>query len=242
EMDFSRITESSERFDPEGRVVRSTSTTEETSNSATGGRGVTAGANVPDGSAGASAAGGDNANSSSQETVNYEISRTTRTEVSEGGRIRRLSVAVAVDGVAAPGEDGAQQYQARSAEEMQRLTALVRSAVGFNAERGDVVEVVNTQFARPGAPGGAAGDAGMLAFLGDLDTMRLIEIAAALIASLAFVFFVLRPLIAGLMRGGADAIAASAPAPALSGGGGAAALPAPEPIDDGINIARSEEH
>jgi flagellar M-ring protein FliF len=232
EMDFNRVSETSERYDPEGRVVRSTSTTEETSSDSSGGGGATtAGANVPDTTAGGASGGSSaNGNSSSQETVNYEISHTTRTEVSEGGRIRRLSVAVAVDGVMTPGEgDAAPTYAPRSAEEMTRLTALVRSAVGFNQERGDVVEVVNTQFARAIAPG-AAEAPGMLAFMGDLDVMRIIEIVAALIASLAFVFFVLRPLIGGLMRGGAAATAgAGGGVPALPGGGGAmAALPAPD--------------
>jgi flagellar M-ring protein FliF len=243
-MDFSRVSETSERYDPEGRVVRSTATTEETSSSTEGADGVTAGANVPDGTAPASAGGPRNANNSSQETVNYEISRTTRTEISEGGRIRRLSVAVAVDGVTAPaeGENAQPQYQPRSDEEMQRLTQLVRSAVGFNAERGDVVEVVNTQFART-APEGVEAESGGLFNLGGIDPMRIIEIAAALIASLAFVFFVLRPLIAGLMNGGARAAAAEPPAiPGAQGAVAAAALPSPEtdeiPYDDGINIAQ----
>jgi flagellar M-ring protein FliF len=246
EMDFNRVSETSERFDPEGRVVRSTSTTEETSTEGSSSSGATADANVPDGGAAAAGGNAENGSSSSQETVNYEISRTTRTEVSEGGRIRRLSVAVAVDGVMAPGEgENAQPtYQPRSAEEMQRLTALVRSAVGFNQERGDIVEVVNTQFARTRAPS-AAEAPGMFAFLGDLDVMRIIEIVAALIASLAFVFFVLRPLIGGLVRGGANAaggattpaLTGASPA-ALGGGGAAAALPPPDPIDDGIDIAQ----
>jgi flagellar M-ring protein FliF len=153
---------------------------------------------------------------------------------------------VAVDGVTTPGEgENAQpQYAPRSEEEMQRLTQLVRSAVGFNAERGDVVEVVNTQFART-ASGPAAEAPGMFAFLGNLDVMRIIEIVAALIASLAFVFFVLRPLISGLVRGGANAMAGAAgPVPALPGAGGAAAaLPAPETAavgapDDGIDVAQ----
>jgi flagellar M-ring protein FliF len=85
----------------------------------------------------------------------------------------------------------------------------------------------------------------MFAFLGNLDVMRIIEIVAALIASLAFVFFVLRPLIGGLMRGGANAAAAAAgPVPALPGAGGAAALPAPEIAtvagtdSDGIDVAQ----
>ncbi|HYD73610.1 MAG TPA: flagellar basal-body MS-ring/collar protein FliF, partial [Candidatus Binatia bacterium] len=245
EMDFSRVSETSERYDPEGRVVRSTSSTEETSTDGGEGGAASAGVNVPDATAGAASNSGGPESSSTQETVNYEISRTTRTEVSEGGRVRRLSVAVAVDGVTTPGEgENAQpQYAARSEEEMQRLTQLVRSAVGFNAERGDVVEVVNTQFART-APGPAAEEPGMFAFLGNLDVMRIIEIAAALIASLAFVFFVLRPLIGGLMRGGANA-EAPGPVPALPGSGGAAAaLPAPgsAPLpaneDDGIDVAQ----
>ncbi|MEZ5995642.1 MAG: flagellar basal-body MS-ring/collar protein FliF [Hyphomonadaceae bacterium] len=246
EMDFNRVSETQERFDPEGRVVRSTSTTEETSSDGARAGGATAGANVPDGGT-ASGGSSQNENSSSQETVNYEISRTTRTEVSEGGRIRRLSVAVAVDGVMAPGEgeNAAPTYQPRTDEEMQRLTQLVRSAVGFNQERGDVVEVVNTQFAHA-TPEGAAPAPGMFAFLGDLDVMRIVEIVAALIAALAFVFFVLRPLVGGLIRGGANAEAVSSggalPAPggaaALAGGGAVAALPAPEPIDDGIDIAQ----
>lgn len=239
EMDFSRISETSERFDPEGRVVRSTSTTEETAASNEGSRGATAGANVPDPNGG-NGGGAQNNNDSSQETVNYEISRTTRTEVSEGGRIRRLSVAVAVDGVTTPGAEGAESaYAPRSEEEMQRLAALVRSAVGFNSERGDVVEVVNTQFARVAPPGAAADDPGMLAFLGNLDTMRMIEIVAALIASLAFVFFVLRPLISSLVRGGnAAASATPTETPALPGPSGAVALPAPEEPEAVIDIAQ----
>lgn len=244
EMDFSRVSETSERYDPEGRVVRSTSTTEETSSDGGQGGAASAGVNVPDATAGAASSEAGPENSSSQETVNYEISRTTRTEVSEGGRIRRLSVAVAVDGVTTPGqgENAQAQYEPRSEEEMQRLTQLVRSAVGFNAERGDVVEVVNTAFARSASVPAAEGP-GMFAFLGNLDVMRIIEIVAALIASLAFVFFVLRPLISGLMRGGANA--ATEPVPALPGAGGAAAaLPAPAaaPLpaneDDGIDVAQ----
>jgi flagellar M-ring protein FliF len=231
EMDFSRVSETSERYDPEGRVVRSTSTTEETSTDGGEGGAASAGVNVPDTTAGGVTNSGGPESSSSQETVNYEISRTTRTEVSEGGRIRRLSVAVAVDGVTAPseGENAQPQYQPRSQEEMQRLTQLVRSAVGYNAERGDVVEVVNTRFTRTPAEAPPP-EPGMFAFLGDLDVMRIIEIVAALIASLAFVFFVLRPLILGLMRGGASAEGAGSNPTLLpgAGGGAAAALPAPD--------------
>ncbi|MGD9981198.1 MAG: flagellar basal-body MS-ring/collar protein FliF [Hyphomonadaceae bacterium] len=244
EMDFNRISETTQRFDPEGRVVRSTTTSEETSSDSSGGGSTTAGANVPDASGSSSSSGGQPGSEASQETVNYEISNTTRTEVSEGGRIRRLSVAVAVDGTLTPGEgDAAPTYAPRTEEEMQRLTALVRSAVGFNQERGDVVEVVNTQFARTAAAVEAEAP-GMFAFLGDLDVMRIVEIVAALIAALAFVFFVLRPLVGGLMRGGANAEAPGVPALAApngispAGGGATVALPGSDAANDpGIDVA-----
>jgi len=233
EMDFNRVSETSERFDPEGRVVRSTSSTEETANSAERSQGVSAGANVPDTTAApAPSSGAQNTNNSSQETVNYEISRTTRTEVSEGGRIRRISVAVAVDGVTTPGADAnaAPQWAARSDEEMQRLTALVRSAVGFSEQRGDIVEVVNTRFARTADAAGQTAQAPGMFDLGSFDVMRIVEIVAALIASLAFVFFVLRPLIGGLVRGGAPQTGGG-PVPALAG-----------PVSEGAAAMVFDEH
>lgn len=247
EMDFNRVSETSERFDPEGRVVRSTQTTEGNSQSSQRAQSSTTGNNVPDANSGQGANGPQNSDASSSETVNYELSRTTRTEVSEGGRLKRLSVAVAVDGTtAAPRGNAPGAYTPRTQEEMQRLTALVRSAVGFNEQRGDTVEVVNVRFQRT-APSGEEAKAPGLLDSTHFDLMRIIEIVAALIASLAFVFFVLRPLIGGLVRGGGGAgggmPALPGPAgstPALagpSGGGAMAALPAPEE-DAGIDIAQ----
>lgn len=231
DMDFNRVTTTADQFDPDSKVVRSTSTTESTAQNSQRPQGATAGANVPDATGATSGAGTQNNNNSSQETINYEISHTTTTTVNEGGVVKRLSVAVAVNGVTAPGANGHPgAYRPRSAEEMQRLTTLVQSAVGFNQARGDVVQVVNVQFAAPSSEGSEAKAPGLLD-MGSFDVTRIIEVVAALIASLAFLFFVLRPLIGGLIRGGANAAAAGA-TPALaapSGGGGAvAALPAPD--------------
>ncbi len=250
EMDFNRVTESTERFDPEGRVVSSTTTSEENNNSADSRdrRGATAGANVPDGE-GAEAPGPQSTtnSSSSEESVSYVISNTKRTEISEGGRIKRLSVAVAVDGsTAPPAEAGAEPaWTPRTDEEMQRIAALVRSAVGFNEQRGDTVEVVNVQFARAPVSGGSEAKPPGMFDLADLDLMRVIEIVAALVAALAFVFFVLGPLVNGLVRGPrapTAAIGSLAPAGALAGPGATAlALPDAETaIDDGIDIAQIE--
>ncbi len=250
EMDFSRVSETHEAFDPEGRVVRSTQTSEETGNQQdrSNAQGATAGANVPDGSgANGGANGSSNATSNSQETVNYEISRTTTTRVSEGGAIKRLSVAVAVDGVTAPGANGQPpQWTARSAEEMQRITALVRSAVGFSETRGDVVEVVNVRFANADVAGTEGKPPGLFDF-NQMDLMRVIEVGAALVAALAFTFFVLRPLVGGLVGGGAaraELAAPGGPVAALPGAPPyAAALPSPDggaagEIEPAIDIAQ----
>lgn len=216
ELDFNRISETSERFDPEGRVARSTVSVEEeseTSDGSTDGA-ATAAANVPDGTGSAGGAGGERSTSSrTEETTNFEISRTTRTEIIEGGRLRRLAVAVAVDGVTTPGAEGAEPTWApRSAEDIAQIATLVRSAVGFDQARGDVVEVVSVRFDRPQID---TPEEEAPVLLGTSDIMRLVEVGAALIAALALVFFVVRPLIAGLVRGGGAA------------GGGAAALEGP---------------
>ncbi|MES1158423.1 MAG: flagellar basal-body MS-ring/collar protein FliF [Terricaulis silvestris] len=233
DMDFDHVSETSEKYDPDGRVVRSTQTTETTANSSdrAQAQGATTAANVPDGAgANGGANGSTNANNSSQETINYELSRVTTTRVTEGGTIKRLSVAVAVDGTTAPSTNGHPgAWQPRSAEEMQHLTALVRSAVGFNEQRGDTVEVVNVHFARPDMTSEALKPPGMF---DNLDLMRIIEIVAALIASLAFIFFVLRPLIGGLIRGGRPEAGVPLLPGASPGAVGslpyAAALPAPD--------------
>lgn len=230
DMDFSRVTETQDRFDPEGRVARSTSSSEDESQGGAGrAGGATSGANVPDGGGASGAGAGGPTSSRTTETVNYEISRTTRTEVSEGGRVKRLSVAVAVDGVTAAGAEGAEPtFTARSAEEIQQITALVRSAVGFSEQRGDSVEVVSMRFARPAALGSEAEAPGFLN-LASLDVMRLVEIGAAFVVALVMVLFVLGPLVSGLLRGGGAAAAgAGAAVAAIEGPPSAGALPAPD--------------
>lgn len=197
DMDFNRVTEASEKYDPDGRVVRSTNSVEDKSSEADRAGGpASASGNLPDGSAsdgGAAGAGSER----TEETVNYEISRTTRTETIEGGRLKRLSVAVAVDGVTTPGASGQPpQWAARDPAEIARITQLVRSAVGFNAERGDSVEVVGVRLARADIAGSQASDPKGFSLAG-FDPLRAGEIGAALIAALALIIFVLRPLVTG---------------------------------------------
>ena len=149
DFDFNRITQTTDKFDPEGRVVRSSQTREETQASHEGKEGqVTVGNELP----GAQQKPGEAAanksdNRKSEEIVNYEISRTTKTEVIEGGRVNRISVAVLVDGTYAKNAGGDSVYTPREKEELDRIAALVRSAIGFDQKRGDQVEIVNLRFA-----------------------------------------------------------------------------------------------
>ena len=91
-------------------------------------------------------------NRKTEEIVNYEISRTTKTEVIEGGRINRISVAVLVDGIYAKNDKGEVVYQPRSKEEIDRIAALVRTAIGFDQKRGDQVEVANLRLGGDAVP------------------------------------------------------------------------------------------
>ncbi|HET9903470.1 MAG TPA: flagellar basal-body MS-ring/collar protein FliF [Xanthobacteraceae bacterium] len=148
EFDVNRITETSDRFDPEGRVVRSSQTREEQSATSSAREGqVTASNELPGAAPRPGEAAGRDQARKSEEIVNYEISRTTKTQVIEGARVKRISAAVVVDGIYARNEKGESVYQPRSKEEMERITALVRSAIGFNEARGDRLEVVNLRFA-----------------------------------------------------------------------------------------------
>jgi flagellar M-ring protein FliF len=156
DLDFDRITTSSEIFDPESQVVRSTqSVTEDATTSEKGSSETVSVANklpaTPQQIAGGGAGGeaSSNKNNRSEETVNYEINKTVRNQVRESGQIRRLSVAVVVDGSYKTSDDGkTTTYVPRTDDELTKIKELVRSAVNFDATRGDTLEVVNMQFAQ----------------------------------------------------------------------------------------------
>lgn len=151
ELNFDRVNTSREIFDPEGQVVRSTQTTSDVSSeqeATSGGRNVSVEENLPGLPAEAGAGGGTGSNAErTQEVTNYEINKTIESVQSESGEVKKLSVAVLVDGTYQTAEDGAKTYQPRTEEEIERIGALVRSAVGYNEARGDTVEVINLPFA-----------------------------------------------------------------------------------------------
>lgn len=203
DVDFNRVTQTNETFDPDSRVLRSSTTREESSQNSDTEPGDTASVaqNVPTGAApnASPSPRSQAATTATSETVNYEISKSVRTEIMDGGGVKRLSVAVAVDHVRVPGAEGAPAtYNPRTPEELAQILQLVRSAVGFNEQRGDVVTVENVPFARPEIDMGDAKPPGAFDF-DKFDVVRGVEIGALLITALALVFFVLGPLVRGLM-------------------------------------------
>jgi flagellar M-ring protein FliF len=202
EMDFNRIQQTQESFDPETRVVRSTQTRNENnqSNEAKEGQ-VTVNNELPGANAqGQNGNANREASQKNEETVNYEISKTTRTEMIEGGRIKRLSVAVLVDGTYGRATNGQPDYQPRPQEDIDRITALVRSAIGYDQRRGDLIEVVNLRFAE--APSVAETKElttfeKLFSFSKD-DTFRFLELGVLGLVTVFVFLFVVRPMIATL--------------------------------------------
>lgn len=196
ELDLGRSTETSDVFDPDGQVVRSTQAREETSTSgSSGGGAVSVGNELPGaGEADGSSGTGESANKT-EEVVNYEISKRTRTEVQEAGGIKRLSVAVLVDGIYGEDDNKNVTYTPRPQAQIEQILALVRSAIGFDRARGDTVEVVNLRFA-PVADGLEFSDGdGTFIDLTKEDYFRLIEVGVLSIMALLVFFFVVRPLL-----------------------------------------------
>jgi flagellar M-ring protein FliF len=236
ELDFDRVETREERFDPDNQVPRSQQSASESSRSVEP-QPTSVATNLP--GADPAAAGPASQESRQEETTNFEIGRTTRATLRDHPVVRRISVAVLVDGVAEPQPDGPPRLRERTAEELARIAALVRAAAGLDERRGDRVEVVSMRFAAPDPPGGTepAGLFGlelspaMLARLTESALLALVALAAILllgrpmVGRLGAALLPLRPALAGGAPGDAAALP---PGDGTSGeltGGGAPALP-----------------
>ena len=219
DFDYNKVTQTSDKFDPEGRVLRSSQTREESALTAENNGQVTVNNELPGNQANTTTPAARDQSKKSEETNNYEISRTTKTEVTEAGRVNRISVAVLVDGAYTKNEKGEMVYQDRSKEQLDRIATLVRSAIGFDQKRGDQVEVVNLRFAEaPAVPPVVepTGLLGMLQFTKD-DVMYVIELGVMMLLGLVVLFMVIRPLVKRILA--SEVVPALAePAPALTDG------------------------
>ena len=235
ELDYDRITTNTESYDPDGQVVRSTQSVNETASSSdsNGNQPVTVKGNLPE-----SKAGGDgsnvaaNRNDRSEETVNFEISKTVTTKITEAGVIKRLSVAVLVDGTYAGTGDN-RKYTPRPPAELEQLATLARSAVGYDENRGDVVELVNLQFAPASIFELPIEEAAFLG-LGKDDYFKIAEIIIFGIVALLVIMLVLRPLVSralSIAQAQAEAVAAARTAQIEAERAQQAALSAPKGAD-----------
>jgi flagellar M-ring protein FliF len=237
DIESSQVTTQQETFDPDGQVVRSETTGEntaqETNNSPSGT--TSASSNIPGGTAAPPAAASTGSNNRQQNsTTNYEISRTTRTTVQGPGAIRRVSVAVAVDGTTAPGAGGRPgAYTPRSAEEMRRIEDLVKAAIGFSTDRRDQVTVVNVRFPSAEDAAGTSAANPLMGFDKN-DIMRLAELAVLAVVAGLILFFVVRPLVRGMGASGGGQLMVAGP------GGAAVAGPDGAPVQIQVDPATGQ--
>ena len=179
-------------LDPSSQVVIHTDT-EETSEQAQGSAtGVTVASNLPDGEV----EGGEGSNrqtTESRERVNYEVSEVIRERVRPPGEVRRITVAVMVDGIRTEAADGTATWAPRPEAELASLKTLVESAVGFDEARGDIVTIESLEFTGLGDRGTVA-EAGIMDFL-SVNAMSIIQLLTLGLVALMLGLFVVRPIL-----------------------------------------------
>ncbi len=224
DLDLTRVTKTSDSFDPNSQVVRSTQTKNTDSQTGTPADGkVSASTQLPGGSAtnsGSASTASTEKNTSDEETTNYEISKISQTEMTDPGAIKRLSVAVVVDGTYATDAKGNSAYAPRDQATLDQIKALVQSAIGFDQTRGDQITVANLQFAQgPIPPVVGTSGPGLFDFTRD-DLINGAEMLVTLIIALALVFFVMRPLLKRVLSPESQTLALSASAEVAPGPNG----------------------
>lgn len=224
DVTYAAVVRTTEAFDPKGRVERSVQTVEEASTKSEqrGEQDSSVARNIPPEQQpqGQGTRGSENQRRT-EETTNFEVSRTQVRESIDPGSIRRVSVAVLVDGVRQADASGAQAWRPRSEEEMKAIERLVRSAVGFSQERGDSVEVVNLPFSAVELPDIKA--PGLFDFTKD-DVKLISQVGVLGLVVALVVLFVVRPIVAKMFEVPAPDTAALA----IEGGAGGALVPTEE--------------
>ncbi len=207
-LDFKQVQKTEELFDPNVTAVRSEQISKEKSSGRRGsgapGSGAAAGvpgvgSNLPGGGSVGQNRSSSDSSQSQNETINYEINKVTRHVVEPVGNLKRLSVAVLLDGHY-PVVDGQDQpeYQPRSAAEIEKLTTLVKGVVGFDETRGDQVIVENIPF-KTDLDESWFGTDDKGAFISPMMVVVLRYVMITLFGALFLAFFV-RPLMAWLTR------------------------------------------
>jgi flagellar M-ring protein FliF len=182
------------KFDPQGRVAISSETEERSGSSTEPGGDVTVASNLPEGDA-AAGGNGQSQNSETRERVNYEVSETQREVLRSPGAIRRLTVAVMVDGVATVAADGTRTWTPRAEDELATLRELVGAAVGLDEARGDILTLKSLEFQEVPLGLGSDATSSFLPQIGTVDVMSMIQTGVLAVVALVLGLFVIRPIL-----------------------------------------------
>lgn len=231
DIDFDQVVVNSEKYDPDSQVARSITNTNEDSSSTSNDGTVTIANAMPDAAdQGASQSGSQSKRA--DENINYEISKTVETHKKDGGQIRRLSVAVLVDGTYSKDGEGKQVYTPRSAEELEQITRLVKTAIGFQEDRGDTVEIINMQFATTDLGETVLEDSGSI--FPQMDVTKIIELVVLAAVGILILIMIVRPVLLRVIENSGVANEDSEIAALLAGasGGNPVSLPNYSTIDE----------
>lgn len=234
EIDFSHIEATSEEFRPNqgdkaSIVIRSQQTSELTgTGTATAQPSGVPGAASNQPAVGATAPlsgasqalqtaqGAQTGNGRKDATTNYEIDKTVRVTRNASGNVKRLNAAVVVNDRSLTDPKGKVTQVPRSAEELEKLTALVRESIGFKADRGDSVKVINAPFRVDVAP---TVDTPLWKQPEVIDLLRAAAVPGGLALVALLVFFgLIRPALQSVLVSPAAAAAAATAAAQKSGG------------------------
>ena len=230
DMDFDQVSTNTETFDPEKSAVRSSQTVTEDNQTTNPTKTVSVENNLPENQGQQSENAAQDLSRRSEETLNYEVSKQITSKVRQSGVVRKLSVAVVVDGMYDTNDKGERTYKPRTPEELEKIATIVKSAVGYDEERGDKVEVINMQFISF-ADEAMAEEATLLDQIDVNNYVKIIETLVLSFIGLLVIFLVIRPLMQKVLEsvpeitGGETSdqlLAAAGITPALEGPGGKA--------------------
>lgn len=209
DLDFRIMEKTEELYDPESPVIRST---QKQMDRATGpipapGRAAAPAAPAPAGPE----------KEKSEETVNYEINKVVSKTVMPVGEVKKLSIAVLVDGIYKKDSKDALVYEDRAKKDIDAIEDLVRKSAGLDTRRGDQVVVSSMPFNRPDVEQG-------MTSLPWQDRLApffpIIKYVVILIALVLIILIVIKPLVQSLATASLRSATGKLPAPQAGGGSG----------------------
>jgi flagellar M-ring protein FliF len=198
DMNFDSVTTNQESYNPDQQVARSTQTVTDKSEEHTPSSSTVSVQNNLPGIAGATGDQPTSEANRTEETTNFEISKTVTTMQHQGGDVKRQSVAVLVDGDYTTDDKGVKTYKPRSDAELKKIDELVKTAIGYDEKRGDNVSVVNMQFADVQTDEPTTPDDKLFGFEKS-DLLDAVEIITVAIMVILVILLVLQPMVGRLL-------------------------------------------